>query len=142
MPAYVNHVVNALVSWVAKVVAARLSDITAKQVTAALVQHQATDAASQDDTEAKFVAPSTARPLSTATTTNQGQATSPLPLGQLVSKADTDGTTTGPSAQLLPGQGTSLLSLPAEIVSGPSYPFPLDTHITPSYVLRSSPDSL
>ena len=52
-----------------------------------------------------FVAPSAARPPPTAPTTNQGQATSPLTLGQLVAEDDTDGTTSGTRAQLLPGQG-------------------------------------
>ena len=51
------------------------------------------------------MAPSAARPPSTAATTSQGQATSPLTLGQLVSEADTDGTASGPGAQLLPDQG-------------------------------------
>ena len=124
----VNHVTEAIVSRVEEAVAARLSDIITEQVTAALAQHQPTDAASQDNAEAELVTPSAARP---SAATNQGQATLPLTLGQLVSEADADGTAAGPSAQKLPGQGTNLLSLPAEIVSGSSYPFPLDARITP-----------
>ena len=128
VPDDVNHVAEAIVSRVEEAVAARLSDILTEQVTAALDQYQPTDAASQDNAEAQLVAPSAARP---SAATNQGQATSPLTLGQLVSEANADGTATGPSAQKLPGQGTNLLSLPAEIVSGSSYPFPLDARITP-----------
>ena len=128
VPDDVNHVAEAIVSRVEEAVAARLSDIITEQVTAALAQHQPTDAASQDNAEAELVTPSAARP---SAATNQGQATLPLTLGQLVSEADADGTAAGPSAQKLPGQGTNLLSLPAEIVSGSSYPFPLDARITP-----------
>ena len=128
VPDDVNHVADAIVLRVEEAVGARLSDIIFEQVTAALAQHQPTDATSQDNTEAELVAPSAARP---SVAINQGQATSPLTLGQLVSEADTDGTAAGPSAQKLPGQGTNLLSLPAEIVSGSSYSFLLDARITP-----------
>ena len=89
-----------LVLRVEEEVATRLSSIISEQVTAAPAQHQPTDADSQNDTEAEFVAPSATRPPPTAPTTSQGQATSPLTLGQLVSEADTDGTTSGPDEQL------------------------------------------
>ena len=62
VPDDVNHVTEAIVSRVEEAVAARLTDIITEQVTAALAQHQPTDAASQDNAEAELVAPSAARP--------------------------------------------------------------------------------
>ena len=65
-------------------------------------------------------------------------------LGQLVSEADmyTNGTSAGPSAQQLPGQGTNLLSLPAESYRAPPLHFRWMPALPPNYVLRSSPGSL
>lgn len=118
---------DSLTARVEEAVVAKLGDIIKQQVAAALAEHKSKGPCFEAGVE-----PVASPDNQASTAPNPGPRTTPgLSLGQLVNVGTAPNATRSTALQTqAQGPGTNLLTLPAEMVAGSAYPFPLDARVS------------